>query len=205
MGTLKPTEWTEQRVQTMLNAHYMPRAKYIINNLYIFGKWESDYLAMTLSRYWYECEVKVTLADFKADFKNKGEKYSILGSGVDARGHAKVRPHFFSYAMPDDLAEKVANTAELRSMIPPFAGLVAVYRWGACANLIAPKRIHRQIYTDEELRLTDKFYYNFIEYKNKYNGFASELAKYRGEMNWLKAEFKAMTGVSWKEHKKDIL
>ncbi len=204
MGTKGPSAaWTEQRVQSVLDEHYMPRAKYVMNNLYVFG-WESDYLAMSLSRYFYECEIKVTLSDFKADFKHKAEKYVVLESGMNSKGRVKKRPHFFSYAMPAELARRVAEDKELRQMMPPFAGIVAVHDCG-CGFIIPPKRIHRQLYTDEELRLTDKFYWNYIDYKSKYNGFASELSRYRAEIGFLKAEFKAVTGISWAEHKKDIL
>ncbi len=146
----------------------------------------------------------MTLSDFKADFKHKAEKYVVLESCMNSKGRVKKRPHFFSYAMPAELARRVAEDKELRQMMPPFAGIVAVHDCG-CGFIIPPKRIHRQLYTDEELRLTDKFYWNYIDYKSKYNGFASERSRYRAEIGFLKAEFKAVTGISWAEHKKDIL
>ncbi|GAI30411.1 unnamed protein product, partial [marine sediment metagenome] len=46
---------------------------YLLSNIYFFG-WESDFICMSSSNYWYEVEIKVSRSDFKADFK-KTEKY----------------------------------------------------------------------------------------------------------------------------------
>lgn len=61
---------TEKSILDILNYQFLSQPKYLLNNLYVFS-WESDYLAMTKSGYWYEIEVKISRADFKADFKKK--------------------------------------------------------------------------------------------------------------------------------------
>lgn len=200
MGTIrhKLPEWSEQSIQKVLNEKYMPRAKYVINNLFVF-QGESDYLAMTLSGYWYECEIKISLADFKNDFAHKAEKHLILARGFDSHGKIKPRPHFFSYAVPEPLVEKVVP------LLPQYAGLIAITANGFLIMKKAPVLLHRRKYTIEELRLTDKFYYGWVSYKDKYNNFSKELAKYRAELNSIKAEFKAVTGQTYKSYLKDAL
>lgn len=50
--------------------------KYILENSYVYD-WESDFFSITPSGYAIEIELKVSLSDFKADFK-KIEKHKIL-------------------------------------------------------------------------------------------------------------------------------
>ena len=195
----KLPEWTEESIQKVLNRQYLPSAKYITNNLFIFGAWESDYAAMTQSHYWHEVEIKISLADFKNDFTHKADKHHILVYGYDLKGKAKVRPHFFSYAVPDPLVDKV------KDLIPPYAGLVGISANGFATIIKSPVLIHKHKYTDDELRLTEKFYFNYISYRDKYSSFSKELKKYRAELNSMRAEFKAVTGKSWKEHLSDVL
>lgn len=195
-GTIKHKlpVWTEQSIQRVLNAQYMPRGKYILNNLFVF-EWESDYIARTLSGYWYEVEIKVSVADFKNDFTHKEKKHAML----KGRGQIGRTPNYYSFAVPEPMVEKVAP------LVPPYAGLISISANGFMSVVKPPVLLHTNKYTDSELRLTDKFYYNYIEYKTKYNDFSKELAKYRAEINNIKAEFKAVTGMSFREHLKDAL
>lgn len=191
-------EWTEKSIQRVLNEKYLPRAKYIVNNLYLFD-WESDYWAITASGRIYECEIKISLADFKADFAHKEDKHHVLAYGYDTHGKAKNRPHFFSYAVPEPLIEKV------KPLIPSYAGLVSISANGFLTIVKAPVLLHRKKFTDAELRLTDKFYYQMLTWKERYRKYNDELNKYRYELNSMRAEFKAVTGQSWKEHLKEVL
>ena len=73
MGVKKKSNiiWTEELIIEKLMTHLLSSSttRYFLNNLYIFSNsWESDYLSLTKSGYFYEGEVKVSRSDFKADF-----------------------------------------------------------------------------------------------------------------------------------------
>lgn len=59
--------------------------KYILENSYIYN-WESDFFSVTSSGYAQEIEIKVSLSDFKADFK-KEEKHKILKGKQEGLKH----------------------------------------------------------------------------------------------------------------------
>lgn len=79
------------------------------------GMFSSDVGAITKSNQLLEIEVKCTLADFKAD-KLK-EKHSMY---LNESKEKFFKPHFFYYAVPSDLINKVAL------LINPKYGLIKV-------------------------------------------------------------------------------
>jgi hypothetical protein len=130
----------EKSILQILNRQYLSNPKYTINNLYVFS-WESDYIAQTHSKYWYEVEVKISRSDFKNDFK-KIDKHERLKSG-------SFCPNYFSYAVPEGLI----NIEE----IPEYAGLIYVNK--EYLNIIKPApKIHTRKLI---INLQDKFYYNW--------------------------------------------
>ena len=62
-------------IQT-LDYYFHDKAKYKLSNAYVFT-WESDYFVQRLNNYIYELEIKVSRADYFADFK-KTEKHKAL-------------------------------------------------------------------------------------------------------------------------------
>lgn len=180
MGIRHKTDivWTEEEINNRLNLYFLSESsiKYRLNNLYVFDKaWESDYLAMTKSGYLYEGEIKISKSDFKADMKKK-RKHQILegtyqpkmvdkwdkGKYVGKTEEKVCKPHYFFYAVPQGLI-----TAD---DVPEYAGLVYMmdvfpyFYW----EKKAPK-LHSEKYTAEDLNLTDKFYYNMVNWKYKAN------------------------------------
>ena len=186
MGARKAKEgikYTEESIRRVLNRWYLSNPHYLTHNLYVFG-WESDYLAQTRSGYWYEVEIKISLADFKNDF-GKAEKHRVL-----AYGYNRPRPHYFSYCVPQSLVEKVEG------LVPSYAGLYAVDEYGQLILVKAPPKLHTEKYTDEQLKLAEKFYYNWVEEKRK-NTYHDQIVKeLKGEISFLKEEYKAATGHS---------
>jgi len=63
--------------------------KYKLKNSYVFA-WESDFFSMTPSGYFYEIEVKVTKADFKADAK-KVSKHRFLSAAYKKNSTALLK------------------------------------------------------------------------------------------------------------------
>lgn len=90
--------------------------------------WECDMMSVTKAGYWSEYEIKLSVADFKADAKKnrrEGFRYcKIAKKVVEVPGlskHAELAlgsekgPSFFWYVIPKELKEKVT--------VPEWAGL----------------------------------------------------------------------------------
>ena len=176
MGTIgrkNKTIWTEELIVDKLRWHFLGSStvRYHINGLYVFSHtWESDFLALTKSGYLYEGEVKISKSDFKADFKKK-DKHTLLRESYEKiEGvEGKLRPHYFFYAVPENLITE--------DEVPEYAGLVYMtehfpyWKWVKQAPLL-----HKEKFTDEELNLQEKFYYNMVSWKDKaLTGYKKEL------------------------------
>lgn len=135
-------EISEKSILSILNSQFLCQPKYLINNLYVFS-WESDYLALTKSGYWYEIEVKISRADFKADFK-KIEKHNQL-----ANSNEYATPNFYYYAVPENLISV--------EEVPEYAGLIYIKN-GYFGTVKGAPMLHK---TKLHLDLQDKFYYNW--------------------------------------------
>lgn len=155
MGTKrKQTLLTKEQVSEQLLQQYLrgwkSNPKYIVENLYVFD-WESDMLIKTRSGYWYEVECKISLADFKNDFSHKWQKHELLKKGDEKRR----RPNFFYYCVPWYLSGKVLP------LLPDYAGLIVLTENGRLNEVKRAPCLHKQKYTNEELKLCDKFYYAY--------------------------------------------
>jgi hypothetical protein len=173
IGRKNKTIWTEELIVDKLRYHFLGSStvRYYINGLYVFSHtWESDFLALTKSGYLYEGEVKISKSDFKADFKKK-DKHTLLQESYEKLEgvEGKLRPHYFFYAVPEGLITE--------DEIPEYAGLVYMteyfpyWKWVKQAPLL-----HKEKFTDEELNLQEKFYYNMVSWKDKaLTGYKKEL------------------------------
>ena len=184
-----------------------------MENLYVFG-WESDFLLKTKSGYWYEAEIKISLSDFKADFKKK-EKHQILENGfkiwkswkynpltkekIEYNKEVKTkRPNYFTYAVPWYLEEQV------KPLLPKYAGLLVLDENGyVLRESVKPPKLHSEKYSDESLRLTEKFYYNWRtcrQDKMMVSKNHNDTIKYlRNKISLMEAEFKTQTGFDFSE------
>ena len=177
MGKLRKKEkieHTEESILKILNANFLSQPRYIMNNLYVFHTtWESDYLAMTKAGYLYECEVKISRADFKNDWK-KERKHQILegtympkevdvferGKWVNRISETVLKPHYFYYAVPEGLITE--------DEVPDYAGLIYICDVYPRFKIVKEcKKLHNEKYTPDQLNLTDKFYYNMVNWKYK--------------------------------------
>ncbi|MBQ6286242.1 MAG: hypothetical protein IJK73_01115 [Bacteroidales bacterium] len=192
MGVQKANkvEFSEQSIQQALNREYLSAWHYLIPNLFVFA-WESDWLAKTKAGYWYEVEIKISVSDFKNDFK-KRKKHEILRTGRCAdywgRLHDEPRPNYFSYCVPEHLVEKV------EPLVPEYAGLIGVSEYGHLVWHKAPPKLHAGKISDEQLNLVEKFYYNWKEQVRRNAEHDEIVREFRREIDFLKTEFKAETG-----------
>ena len=186
------TELTEQKIQRRLNG-FFASWKYNVDGLYVFG-WESDKLIWTKAGYIYEFEVKISRADYMNDFKHKVEKHLLLNSALpDEKTEARQAdlfsnlftqkhkrypqitmeqakqfmkpvgermPNYFYYAVPDGMLEA--------DEVPPYAGLIYIHEDKGFSIIREAPRLHTTKYTDGELNLGEKFYYNMKTWQKNY-------------------------------------
>ena len=189
---------TEQLLQQHLR-YWKSNPKYIVENLYVFD-WESDMLLKTRSGYWYEVECKISLADFKNDFKRKWRKHDLLKTWeyhpltfvrreTDEKALSKYEPYpgyyiehtqkgwniyiksqsvpsgkhrfpnYFYYCVPWYLSGKVLP------LLPSYAGLIVLTENGRLNEVRRASLLHTDKYTDEDLKLCNKFYYAYRNWK----------------------------------------
>lgn len=186
------TKLTEQKIQRRLNG-FFASWKYNVDGLFVFG-WESDKLIWTKAGYIYEFEVKISRADYMNDFRHKVEKHLLLNSALPD-GQQKARqqdlfgnllqqkrkrypeitmeqarqrmkpvgermPNYFYYAVPEGMLEA--------DEVPPYAGLIYIHEDSGLAIIREAPRLHAKKYTDSELNLGEKFYYNMKTWQRKY-------------------------------------
>ena len=181
--------FTEESILQKLRFGYMSNPKYAVANLHVFD-WESNFLVKTKAGYWYEVEVKISREDFRNDRRHKAEKYDILEGRKEG-----LRPNYFSYCVPQDLLEKV------KDLIPDYAGVVIVTNSGYVQQKYAPARLHSDKLSDEQLELTEKFYWNYANLRFDTGRIDAEtkIKKLKGFISFLKAEYEAATGYSINE------
>jgi len=205
-----PLKFTEDYIQQVLERRYMTNPLYVAFNLHVFP-WESDFLLCTKAYYWYEVEIKISLSDFKNDFKHKAGKYYTLEHGTSKIGvgtpkwvnnkpiynryekRYSVRPHYFSYCVPYFLVEDV------KKLLPPFAGLCYVTEYGSLEHVYFPKQLHKEKYTDKDLNLTNKFYYAYRNWRTKSEEWVNKEKELKSDINFVKAEYKAALGYPIEE------
>ena len=95
----------------------------ILSNVFVLGSpWESDVIKVTKNQYWYEFEIKVSIHDYRADFRKTAgyrdsgiKKHDFLVAGNKPR---IPRPRQFFFVTPEGLLDRVK--------IPPHCGLIEV-------------------------------------------------------------------------------
>jgi len=97
----------------------------------IYG--EMDVLRLTRNGYTYEYEIKLTLADFKADFK-KQRKHAAYLQAFYTRTTKLPIPNYFTYVAPP----KIIDIKE----VPIYAGVYEIQNELVCVK--KPPLIHRQ-------------------------------------------------------------
>lgn len=106
----EPEKLTEKRVQTLLAYRFdYYRQKIMLPNIHFFWEWESDLILVTPADLLWEFEIKLNLADWKADEKKK--KWKSEGRKFVSR---------FFYVVPEPLIKNVPDFVDSRF------GLIAI-------------------------------------------------------------------------------
>lgn len=177
-------KFTEEYIQKKLDGFFAESTKkYVIENLYVFS-WESDKLIETRSGLIYEFEIKISKSDFKNDFKKKNKHVILEGKethiptfdGLEPKykeryeknylvGNFK-KPNYFYYAVPEGMIDK--------EDVPEYAGLIYVipddgeFKFNYLKLVKMAPKLHDTKYTDDDLNLGEKFYYNMLSWKDKF-------------------------------------
>lgn len=205
------TQLTEEKIQAKLSGFFAPGSiKYDVDGLYVFN-WESDKLLWTKSGYIYEFEIKISKADFKNDFKHKQEKHICLVSGRSQRlveeyskslfeHYRKKRdsnrwtdeqirewycdvdrfsqwkkPNYFYYVVPEGMITE--------DDVPEYAGLVYVAEEAGMRVVKKAQCLHKEKYKDDDFRLAEKFYSNWVTDRIKFKNIKREKEEYKTMLN----------------------
>ena len=127
------------------------------------------------------------------------------------------RPNFFYYVTPVGMLDE--------SDIPPYAGLIEINDYGTFITVKKAPKLHDVKYTNDELNLCDKFYYNMDNWRKKYEKQTDNIKEYKNKIDELtnregsskktyvqiekenekyKKENKALDNI-WKQNQKLIL
>lgn len=139
------------------------------------GWWECDVFEVTKAGCFYEYEIKLSVADFKADARKENRKW-IDGYGEDAKYDVTNKhdllskgdsrgPQRFFFVVPKELADQI--------VIPAWAGLITVRYYESAksrfkASIQTEKdapRLHKQKVNPKVLEhVRGIFYYRFMEH-----------------------------------------
>jgi len=198
------TQLTENKIQKALNS-FFASWRYNVDGLFVF-RWESDKLIWTKAGYIYEFEIKISRSDYRNDFKHKAEKHLLLNSKMPNKKSQAIQqdlfenllkekrkhypsipieyvhgypedtrlPNYFFYAVPKGMLSE--------DEIPPYAGLVEIEENGMIGRIIQAPRLHSEKYTDGELNLGEKFYYNMKSWQRRHKEETQYALMYRNRL-----------------------
>jgi hypothetical protein len=188
--------------------HFIRNHEHQFQNTYVHA-WEADVFSVTKTRYSHEIEIKVSRADFFADFKKEkhqlfsgfksGWKVVRIGEGheLDRKdhrikypcSHISVRklnhmscPNKLYFACPDGLIKA--------DEIPEYAGLIyvgpAYLLQGGCSVVKKAPYLHKDPFQKEIL--FSKYYWGYINQKREIADYKSDADRYRKKITELEKE-----------------
>lgn len=150
---------SETQIQNDLFLYYGrkgKRAKLMADCMFVFGDWESDFIVLNSLGYYLEYEIKISLQDFRADFR-KTERHKCLSAKIACR-----KPNKFFFVVPAGLVTE--------KEVPSYAGLMYYFPGGKFTDRFVTIReapfLHK---TKMNLfkELCVKFYYKYMNLRKK--------------------------------------
>lgn len=153
-------------IQKSLYWHLFKKSHTLICPNKHLDKWfECDMLSVTGSDYLHEYEIKISKADFKADFK-KIEKHKVLESSIKKEPLTEKKlmrlkcPSYFWYVTPIDLLTE--------EDIPEYSGWMEVSeRTGVIIKRDAKRLNSNKIDDSCKMRILESIYHRFWHLKLK--------------------------------------
>lgn len=171
---------TERDVQDIIHSYYVGRL-YEAPNIYLYN-WESDFISVTRSGFVHEYEIKLTVADFMNESKNKKFKHQVLTTGCRAlRGYERKymsapdsgywlrlklnemgkvierRPNYFWYVCPEGMLKRV----------PLYAGLIHLTKYGMKVVRKASLLHKEKIPPDIERKMLVSLYHRYWQLRTE--------------------------------------
>jgi len=135
----------ERQIQNALFGWLQNKKHILITpNVGLFGRYESDLVSVTSAGFINEFEIKVSRADYMAEFRRKKRKHAYLSAGAAAK---RYTPNYFHFVFP----EKVFSEWSDRE-VPVYAGVVLIGEFGEVKPLKPAKRLHNLKATERELQ-----------------------------------------------------
>lgn len=127
--------------------------------------------------------------------ENTGNAWNIYYKSQEIAKREHRRPNYFYYCVPWYLSGKVLP------LLPDYAGLIVLTEDGKLKEVKQVLSLHQHKYTNEELKLCDKFYYAYRNWKENVERHqpTAEIKRLKDEIAFLKAEYKAVAGCDIKD------
>lgn len=127
--------------------------------------------------------------------KKTGKAWNIYRECREVIKRKHRCPNYFCYCVPWYLSGKVLP------LLPDYAGLVVLTEDGKLNEVKRAPCLHKQKYANEELKLCDKFYYAYRNWKENVERHqpTAEIKRLKDEIAFLKAEYKAVAGCDIKD------
>ena len=114
-------QWLEKRGQL-----------FITPNVKLFGDNEADLVSISRSKMITEYEIKISVADFNREFKDKSLKHTFLRGGNTFKTYT---PNYFCFVFPESIYKGSLE-------IPFYSGVIVVRKSGQLGVIKKAKRIH---------------------------------------------------------------
>lgn len=141
-----------------------PRKVTAVRNSVGVCGWDADLLIIHESGWADEVEIKVSVSDFRREFKTKAKKHRSLVEGVPKwRGGLALQPHIvrrFWFAVPEKIMHQVLP------LVPEHAGLIVVHPgfWSGEPRKVikAPNlKMSRQLTPEERRAAVESVYHRY--------------------------------------------
>ncbi len=178
----------EKHIQNALHAWRTERGHPFIAPNVTMPSGEMDLISISKSGFVYEHEIKISRADFKADFKHKEEKHVWMQDAKKLKGecvrHIEYQKrwgrnpnaaplhcaNYFIYVCPENLikVEEIPVYAGLCYWQPSSQNYQGFWRFGRVTVIKEPPRLHREKVTPPLMgKLATSMMYRYWNYRLK--------------------------------------
>lgn len=153
-------EISHVKLQRELVKEFDRKSSLIVPNCYPCGWFENDVFRISKSGYWYEYEIKTSVADYRQDFRKIAVR-DELPKHQQLAERSAAAPNYFSFVLPIGLIPP--------SEIPEYCGVYEVCRYEGNGHFFInqtrrPPLLHKKKPdTDEILRIKHNVYLRFLK------------------------------------------
>ena len=134
----------EHKIQNALYSWLEDKRHTLITpNVGLFGRYESDLVSVTAAGFVNEFEIKISRADYMAEFRRKKRKHAYLAAGNVFK---RFTPNYYHFVFPER-----EFTGWKNQETPNYAGVILIGKNGEVKQMIQAKRLHNLKATEKEL------------------------------------------------------